>query len=268
MKILVVIPTYNEKDNIEKMINSVLSLSLNGKENNNDRNNINRNKFNGDDNINAINLLIVDDNSPDGTNTIILNLKNKKIDGHYVFAERLFLIKRHAKLGLGTAYVEGFKFAAENNYDYVITMDCDFSHDPGEIKKFIETIENKKCGLVVGSRYKDGIRIINWKMSRLLISYFANIYAKFITGIDVTDLTGGFNAYSAECLNKINFKGIKSKGYAFQIEMKYRIVKQKCVYEEIPIIFYERTFGKSKMSKSIIFEAFFMVLKLRLGIYK
>ena len=112
MKILVVIPTYNEKDNIEKMINSVLSLSLNGKENNNDRNNININKFNGSNNINTINLLIVDDNSPDGTNTIILNLKNKKIDGHYVFAERLFLIKRHAKLGLGTAYVEGFKFAA------------------------------------------------------------------------------------------------------------------------------------------------------------
>lgn len=268
MKILVVIPTYNEKDNIEKMINSVLSLSLNGKENNNDRNNININKFNGGDNINAINLLIVDDNSPDGTNTIILNLKNKKIDGQYVFIDRLFLIKRHAKLGLGTAYVEGFKFAAENNYDYVITMDCDFSHDPEEIKKFIETIENKKCGMVVGSRYKDGIRIINWKMSRLLISYFANIYAKFITGVDIADLTGGFNAYSAECLKQVNLKGIKSKGYAFQIEMKYRIVKQKCAYEEIPIIFYERTFGKSKMSKSIIFEAFFMVLKLRLGIYK
>jgi dolichol-phosphate mannosyltransferase len=268
MKILVVIPTYNEKDNIEKMINSVLSLSLNGKENNNDRNNINRNKFNGGDNINAINLLIVDDNSPDGTNTIILNLKNKKIDGQYVFIDRLFLIKRHAKLGLGTAYVEGFKFAAENNYDYVITMDCDFSHDPEEIKKFIEIIENKKCGMVVGSRYKDGIRIINWKMSRLLISYFANIYAKFITGVDIADLTGGFNAYSAECLKQVNLKGIKSKGYAFQIEMKYRIVKQKCAYEEIPIIFYERTFGKSKMSKSIIFEAFFMVLKLRLGIYR
>ncbi|MHB1679683.1 MAG: polyprenol monophosphomannose synthase [bacterium] len=282
MKILVVIPTYNEKDNIEKMINFVLSLSVNSSNNNCNSyiNNINNNSHNNNNNINnnnnhnndgskdtIINLLIVDDNSPDGTSAIILNLKNKKIDGSCIFAERLFLIKRRAKLGLGTAYVEGFKFAAENNYDYVITMDCDFSHDPEEIKKFIETIKNKKCDMVVGSRYKDGIRIINWKMSRLLISYFANIYAKFITGLDITDLTGGFNAYSAECLKKINLEGIKSKGYAFQIEMKYRIVKQKCVYKEIPIIFYERTFGKSKMSKSIIFEAFFIVLKLRLGMY-
>ncbi len=279
MKILVVIPTYNEKDNIEKMINSVLSLnnygnSVNNSDiNNNDNSYINSINNNNNNDVDSskdtiINLLIVDDNSPDGTNTIILNLKNKKIDGSHSFAERLFLIKRHAKLGLGTAYVEGFKFAAENNYDYVITMDCDFSHDPEEIKKFIETIENKKCGMVVGSRYKDGIRIINWKINRLLISYFANIYAKFVTGTDIADLTGGFNAYSAECLKKVNLEGIKSKGYAFQIEMKYRIVKQKCAYEEIPIIFYERTFGKSKMSKLIIFEAFFMVLKLRLGIYK
>ena len=276
MKILTVIPTYNEKDNIEKMINAVLSLSFKNaaksnfladtsdnymdKDKDNDR-------YSGSDNI-SINLLIIDDNSPDGTAEIILDLKNKKKDGKYVFADRLFLLKRPSKLGLGTAYVQGFKFAADNDYDYVITMDCDFSHDPEEIKKFIETIGNEKCGMVVGSRYKDGIRIINWKMSRLLISYFANIYAKFITGSDITDLTGGFNAYSAECLKKINLKGIKSKGYAFQIEMKYRIIKQKCAYKEIPIIFYERTFGKSKMSKSIIFEAFFTVLKLRLGIYK
>ncbi|RZD16715.1 MAG: polyprenol monophosphomannose synthase [Candidatus Acididesulfobacter guangdongensis] len=277
MKILTVIPTYNEKDNIEKMINAVLSLSFENAAKSNfladsynykDKYDDGDRNGNGDNDNVSINLLIIDDNSPDGTAEIILDLKNKKKDGKYVFADRLFLLKRPSKLGLGTAYVQGFKFAAENNYDYVITMDCDFSHDPEEIKKFIETIENEKCGMVVGSRYKDGIRIINWKMSRLLISYFANIYAKFITGSDITDLTGGFNAYSAECLKKINLKGIKSKGYAFQIEMKYRIIKQKCAYKEIPIIFYERTFGKSKMSKSIIFEAFFTVLKLRLGIYK
>jgi dolichol-phosphate mannosyltransferase len=257
VKILTIIPTYNEKDNIEKMINAVLSLSFK---------NVEKNSF-SNDGI-AINLLIIDDNSPDGTAEIILDLKNKKVDEKYIFSDRLILIKRASKLGLGTAYVEGFKFAVENNYDYVITLDCDFSHDPKEIKKFIKTIGNEKCGMVVGSRYKEGIRIINWKMSRLLISYFANIYAKFITGADITDLTGGFNAYSTECLNKINLKDIKSKGYAFQIEMKYRIIKQKCAYKEIPIIFYERTFGKSKMSKSIIFEAFFTVLKLRLGLYK
>ncbi len=277
MKILVVIPTYNEKDNIEKMINAVLFLSFeNGAKNNFSNDNDNHESGNrsekqlsgvGSDNI-SINLLIIDDNSPDGTAEIILDLKNKKKDGEYIFADRLFLLQRPSKLGLGTAYVQGFEFAAGNNYDYVITMDCDFSHDPEEIKKFVEIIVNEQCGMIVGSRYKDGIRIINWKMSRLLISYFANIYAKFITGSDITDLTGGFNAYRAECLKKINLKGIKSKGYAFQIEMKYRIIKQKCSYKEVPIIFYERTFGKSKMSKSIIFEAFFTVLKLRLGIYK
>ncbi len=264
MKILVAIPTYNEKDNIGRMINSVLSLneSESGKKSNH-----------------SINLLIIDDNSPDGTRQIVKEYQNKygqnkDMQGQSCARDllslnpMLFLIEREKKLGLGTAYVAAFNFAVERGYDYVLTMDCDFSHNPDEIAGFVNLMETEKCGMIAGSRYSGGIRIINWSMKRLLISYFANIYAKLVTGVKISDLTGGFNMYDVNCLKKINLGGISSRGYAFQIEMKYRMVKEAgCGFKEYPIIFYERTMGKSKMSNGIIFEAFFMVIKLRLGLY-
>ncbi|MCL4321903.1 MAG: polyprenol monophosphomannose synthase [Deltaproteobacteria bacterium] len=246
MKILVAIPTYNERENIGRMIESVLNLNENE-------------TVKG---LNAvINLVIIDDNSQDGTQEIV-----KGFIG--IGRGNLFLISREKKLGLGTAYVAAFKFAIDGGFDYVITMDCDFSHNPDEIIGFIELMNAQKCGMIVGSRYIGGIRIINWSMKRLLISYFANIYAKLVTGVKIGDLTGGFNMYDVNCLKKVNLNGISSRGYAFQIEMKYRIKKAGCGLEEYPIIFYERTKGKSKMSNGIIFEAFFAVIRLRLGLYK
>ncbi len=297
MKVLIAIPTYNEKENISRMLNSILNLNINDTIKTKTANNPNTlpslSSY-----INAyINVLIIDDNSPDGTANIVkeyinsrkrlsavtdananLNLKtngsgNKSAnvvsnDGEN-FEERVFIIEREKKLGLGTAYVAAFNFALSNGYDYVITMDCDFSHNPEEIAGFIGLMQSEKCGMIVGSRYSGGVRVIDWSMKRLLISYFANIYAKFITGVKITDLTGGFNMYDVKCLKKINLSGISSRGYAFQIEMKYRMVKEgKCSFKEYPIIFYERTYGKSKMSKGIIFEAFFKVIKLRLGLFK
>lgn len=255
MKILVAIPTYNEKENVAKMIESVLNLNgaASVKESNA-----------------KISLVIIDDNSQDGTREIVNNLLNNNEENGYagIFKDNLYIIERERKLGLGTAYVAAFKFAIERGFDYVITMDCDFSHSPEEIIGFIALMSGKKCGMIVGSRYMGGIRIINWSMKRLLISYFANMYAKFITGVKIDDLTGGFNMYDVNCLKKINLDGIKARGYAFQIEMKCRVKRTGCDFDEYPIIFYERTMGKSKMSNGIIFEAFFAVIRLRLGLYK
>ncbi len=255
MKILVAVPTYNEKDNIGMMIKSVLSL--------------NNNETVKELNI-GISLVIIDDNSQDGTQEIVKGFfasdgKNENAAG---FKDNLFLITRKKKLGLGTAYVSAFRFAIGKGFDYVITMDCDFSHNPDEIIGFISLMNDRKCGMIVGSRYVGGIRIINWSMKRLLMSYFANIYAKLITGVKIDDLTGGFNMYDANCLKRINLDGINSRGYAFQIEMKYRMKRAGCDFKEYPIIFYERTKGKSKMSKGIFFEALFAVIRLRLGLYK
>ena len=254
MKILVAIPTYNEKDNIGRMIESVFSVDVSEafKKSNH-----------------SLNLLIIDDNSPDGTRLIIKEYMDKLNDAGSGGAEKLFLIEREKKLGLGTAYIAAFNFAALKGYDYVLTMDCDFSHNPEEIAGFVNLMSAEKCGMIVGSRYSGGIRIINWSIKRLLISFFANIYAKFVTGVKISDLTGGFNMYDVNCLKKINLNGVSSRGYAFQIEMKYRVIKEAvCSFKEYPIIFYERTMGKSKMSNGIIFEAFFGVIKLRLGLYK
>ncbi|MGC8554890.1 MAG: polyprenol monophosphomannose synthase [Candidatus Acidulodesulfobacterium sp.] len=288
MKVLIAIPTYNEKENISRMINSVLNLNETIKT----ASDINHLPL-------YINVLIIDDNSPDGTAKIVkehmslhkrlsanadttssvtLSVKVKddaNTNANLISSsssnseESVFIIEREKKLGLGTAYVAAFNFALDNGYDYVITMDCDFSHNPEEIAGFISLMLSEKCGMIVGSRYSGGVRVINWSMKRLLISYFANIYAKFITGIKIADLTGGFNMYDVNCLKKINLSGISSRGYAFQIEMKYRMVKEgKCSFKEHPIIFYERTSGRSKMSNGIIFEAFFRVIKLRLGLFK
>lgn len=249
MKILVAIPTYNEKDNIGRMIESVLNLNDNGAIK---------------DLCVQLSLVVIDDGSPDGTRNIVDNF----MQDPFKYKDNLFLINRKEKSGLGTAYVAAFKFAIDRHFDYVITMDCDFSHNPDEIVGFIGLMNDKKCGMIVGSRYIQGIRIINWSMKRLLISYFANIYAKLITGVGIDDLTGGFNMYDVNCLKKVNMGGISARGYAFQIEMKYRVKRTGCDFEEYPIIFYERTKGKSKMSKGIIFEAFFAVIRLRLGLYK
>ena len=282
MRILVSIPTYNEKDNIGRMIDSVLKINYTETVKNCGA---------------SVDILIIDDNSPDGTRQIVKEFIKKQknrdtgngVEGRDCFANArndgkggvegeggdgvgggsLFLIEREKKLGLGTAYTAAFNFAVEKGYDYVLTMDCDFSHNPEEIAGFVSLMETEKCGMIVGSRYSGGIRIINWSMKRLLISYFANIYAKLVTGIKISDLTGGFNMYDVNCLKKINLGGISSRGYAFQIEMKYRVFKEaECSFKEYPIIFYERTMGKSKMSNGIIFEAFFGVIKLRLGFYK
>jgi dolichol-phosphate mannosyltransferase len=230
MKILVIIPTYDELDNLPKLLPEVLSRN--------------------DD----IHILIVDDNSPDGTASFVENEMNKN--------ERLHLIKRLSKQGLGTAYIAGFKFAIQNEFDLIFEMDADFSHDPKEIPRFLEEIND--ADLVIGSRYKNGVNVINWPMRRLLLSWFANLYTRFITGMPVHDATGGFKCFKREVLEAINLDHVKSNGYAFQIEMNYKAWKKEFKIKEIPIIFVDRMKGQSKMSKKIVREAVLMVWKLRL----
>jgi dolichol-phosphate mannosyltransferase len=230
-KILVVIPTFNEAENIQNVIKEVLSLS---------------------NDYYIYNVLVVDDNSPDGTASLVESLNN----------ENIFIIRRKGKLGLGTAYLKGFKFALEKNYDYVFEMDADFSHDPRYLPVFITEIE-KGYDLVVGSRYINGISVVNWPMGRLLLSYFANIYTRIITGLQVKDTTAGFMCYKVTSLSNINLDNIKSNGYSFQIEMKYKFYKKKFNISEIPILFIERRAGVSKMSKRVVYEAMFMVWKLK-----
>ncbi len=228
-KAIVIIPTYNEIANIEKMLETLHRLHP------------------------SLNILIIDDGSPDGTANVIKSFQQKKSNLH--------LLQRSGKLGLGTAYIKGFKWALENGYDAVITMDCDFSHEPEAIPTFLEKLGS--YDLIVGSRYIGGIRIMNWPMKRLLLSYFASIYARTITGIPFSDSTGGFNAYTKKALASLNLDKIFSIGYAFQIEMKYKIWSQGLPCLENPITFYERNEGKSKMSRKIILEAVVNVFRLR-----
>lgn len=230
MKILIIIPTYNELENIRKLIPLILNLRSD------------------------IDILIVDDNSPDNT--------GKYIEEKSKLEPRIKLIKRPQKMGLGTAYIEGFKFAIDHNYHLVMEMDADFSHDPNEINNFIEAI--KDADLVLGSRYINGVRVLNWPMRRLLLSYFASFYTRIITGLPVYDTTGGFKCFRIEVLKAINLDKVKSNGYSFQIEMTYKAFKKNFRIKEIPIIFTDRHLGKSKMSKKIVLEAVFMVWKLRL----
>jgi dolichol-phosphate mannosyltransferase len=227
---LIIIPTYNELDNIQKLIPDVLSRNKN------------------------VDILIVDDNSPDGTGNYVEEL-SKTMQG-------LKLIKRPQKMGLGTAYIDGFKYALANNYGYIFEMDGDYSHDPKEIKNFLKAI--KKFDIVLGSRYISGVNVVNWPMGRLLLSYFANSYTRIITGLPVMDATGGFKCFRKEVLQAINLDNIKSNGYAFQIEMTYKAWKKGFNIGEIPIVFFDRVKGKSKMSKKIVREAITMVWKLRL----
>lgn len=227
---VVIIPTYNEIANIEKMLSSLEGLHP------------------------SLNVLIIDDGSPDGTAEIVKAFQQKK--------KNLYLLQRSGKLGLGTAYIKGFRWAIEKGFEAVITMDCDFSHEPEAIPGFIENLQ--KNDLVVGSRYIGGIRIMNWPMHRLLLSYFASIYARIVTGIPFSDSTGGFNAYSRKALTSLNLDKIFSVGYAFQIELKYKVWSLGLRVIEYPITFYERNEGKSKMSKKIIIEAVINVFRLRL----
>lgn len=227
---LVIIPTYNEILNIKKLIHQIIEF------------------------LPEINILVVDDNSPDGTGHYIKELSEKD--------SRVKLISRPSKLGLGTAYVEGFKFMLKNNYEIAFQMDADFSHDPKELIQMLKEIE--QFDVVIGSRYIKGVNVINWPMKRLLLSYFANKYTKFVTGIPVCDATGGFKCFRREVLQSINLDKIKSNGYSFQIEMNFKAWKKGFRIKEIPIVFYDRTEGASKMSKKIVREAIFMVWKLRL----
>ena len=228
-KSLVVTPTYNEAENAEKFITAVLSQ--------------------GSD----INILIVDDNSPDGTGNIVQSMQATN--------PRIHLIRRAGKMGLGTAYVAGFKFAIANKFDYVFEMDADFSHSPEEIPNFLKEIEH--CDLVIGSRYTNGVRVINWPIRRLILSYGANVYTRIITGMPIKDATGGFKCFRRPVLEAIDLDRIHSNGYAFQIEMNFKAWTKGFKLCEHPIIFMDRLSGVSKMSKKIVYEAVFMVWKLK-----
>lgn len=229
-KTLVITPTYNESENVERLINTVLSQDA------------------------ETEMLIVDDNSPDGTGTIVERMQAGN--------SRIHLIKRSGKMGLGTAYVAGFKYAIEKKFDYVMEMDADFSHDPNEIPNFLRKI--KDFDVVLGSRYIDGVRILNWPIRRLILSYGASLYTRIITGMSIKDTTGGFKCFRRKVLESIDLDAIHSNGYAFQIEMNFKAWKKGFKIVEHPIIFVDRTHGASKMSKNIIYEAVFLVWKLKL----
>ena len=230
MKTLVIIPTYNECENIEKITKEVLQT---------DR---------------SVDVLVVDDNSPDGTAGIVHSIQSNE--------PRVHLLLRKNKQGLGKAYIAGFKYAIEHEYDYIFEMDADFSHDPKAIPKFLEKIQD--CDLVLGSRYLHGVTVINWPLRRLFLSYSANLYSRIVTGMSVKDATGGFKCFRREVLEAIDLDRVKSGGYAFQIEMSFKAWKKGFRIVELPIIFTDRVEGSSKMSKKIIFEAIWMVWKLRL----
>ena len=230
---LVIIPTYNEKENIEAIIRAVFSQKK------------------------AFHILIVDDNSPDGTSEIVTRLISE-------FPGNLFLEKRLEKNGIGTAYIHGFKWAIGNNYEYIIEMDADFSHDPKDLIRLYNACENEGADLSIGSRYSKGVNVVNWPMKRVLLSYFASKYVRFITRIPVHDTTAGFVCYKRKVLETIKLDKIKFVGYAFQIEMKFKAWKHKFNIKEVSVIFTDRTLGESKMNGSIIYEALFGVLKLRL----
>ena len=231
---LIIIPTYNEAENILTVINKIFSI---------------------DDNTS---ILVVDDNSPDGTSNIVKNLIKDNVN-------KLFLITRDKKDGLGSAYKEGFKWALDKGYSYIFEMDADLSHDPNEIKNLKRFLINNECDVVIGSRYLDGVGVVNWPLFRIFLSYFANIYVKLVTSMPVKDSTSGFVGYTNEALSSLNINKIKFNGYAFQIEMKFKLWKKKFKLMEHQIIFVNRKHGKSKMNKSIIFEAIFGVINLKLN---
>jgi len=229
---IVIIPTYNEIENIEAIVTAVFALPT------------------------AFHVLIVDDNSPDGTAQKVIALQKQ-------YAENLFLEVRTKKSGLGTAYVHGFKWALLKEYAFIFEMDADFSHNPADLEKLLIACENG-ADVAIGSRYSNGVNVVNWPLSRVLLSYFASVYVRMITGMKIADATAGFKCYKRSVLEKINLDRIKFVGYAFQIEMKYRAFVHQFVIQEVPIIFTDRTKGQSKMSGGIIREAVVGVIMLRL----
>lgn len=228
-KALVIIPTYNESDNITHIIPEVLKQDE------------------------IIDILIVDDNSPDGTANLVKDMQKEE--------DRIHLIEREGKLGLGSAYIRGFQFALDKGYDYIFEMDADFSHNPQDLTSFLVAI--KQADLVIGSRYCKGINVVNWPFKRLLLSFFAAKYVRLITGMPIHDPTGGFKCFRRRVLEEIDLDKIMADGYSFQIEMNYKAWKKGFKIVEIPIVFVERRSGESKMSKAIVREAIFVVWKLR-----
>lgn len=230
---LVIIPTYNEKENIEKIIRKVFSLE------------------------GLFNILIIDDGSPDGTAQIVKDLQK-------VFAERLFMIERKGKLGLGTAYITGFKWAINEGYEFIFEMDADFSHNPDDLLNLYQACKNG-ADLAIGSRYISGVNVVNWPMGRVLMSYCASMYVRFVTRMKVMDTTAGFKCYRLNVLKSIDLDKIRLKGYGFQIEMKFTTWKLGFKIEEVPIIFTDRKMGSSKMSGGIFNEAMWGVLRMKIG---
>jgi dolichol-phosphate mannosyltransferase len=227
---LVIVPTYDERENITRLIGGILNQDP------------------------RLEILVVDDGSPDGTGEIV-----EAITQH---EPRLHIIKRPRKMGLGTAYIAGFRWALEQSYDFVFEMDADFSHDPAHLPQFLRAVE--EADLVLGSRYRNGkVTVVNWPIQRLLLSYFANVYARVVTGLPVWDATGGFKCFRRRVLEGIDLSGVRSNGYAFQIEMSFRAWRKHFKIVEIPIVFVDRTEGQSKMSRSIVREAVWMVWRLR-----
>ncbi len=229
---IVIIPTYNEKENIEKIIRAVFSLEKN------------------------FDILVIEDNSPDGTAQIVSRLIKE-------FPERLYMIERKGKLGLGTAYITGFKWGLENGYEYIFEMDADFSHNPADLPRLYKACSEEGADLAIGSRYITGVNVVNWPMGRVLMSYYASKYVRFITGIPVHDTTAGFKCYRRKVLETIDLDNIHFKGYAFQIEMKFTTYKFGFKIKEVPVIFINRELGTSKMSGGIFSEALFGVIKLK-----
>ena len=233
LKAVVIIPTYNEIDNISTAIEKVLNLSEN------------------------FDILVVDDNSPDGTAEVVKGFVSK-------YSNRVFLEIKNIKEGLGKAYTLGFSWAMERNYDYIFEMDADLSHDPNDLVRMYIELQSINCDVVIGSRYVNGINVVNWPLSRIILSYFASIYSRIITGLPVKDATSGFVGFKREVLEKMNLNSILFNGYAFQIELKFKAYKNNFKILEIPIIFRDRVHGESKMSGNIIFEAVFGLIKLKI----
>ena len=232
---IVIIPTYRERENIEAIVKSISSLKV------------------------AFDILIIDDNSPDGTGAIVKDLQNSY--------HNLFLIERPGKLGLGTAYIAGFKWALAKNYKYIYEMDADFSHDPQDLLKLYMACSENGTDLAIGSRYISGVNVVNWPLSRVLMSYMASIYVRMITGMKIMDTTAGFKCYRAEVIKNINLDKIKSVGYGFQIEMKFKTWRLGYKIIEVPIIFTDRKLGASKMSGGIFNEALWGVLRMKIRSY-
>lgn len=229
---IVIIPTYNEKENIENIIRAVFGLEK------------------------AFHILVIEDGSPDGTADIVRRLQEE-------FPERLFMVERSGKQGLGTAYICGFKWGLEHGYDYIFEMDADFSHNPNDLPRLYSACADEGFDLAIGSRYVSGVNVVNWPMSRVLMSYYASRYVQFITRIPIRDTTAGFKCYKRRVLETINLDEIRFKGYAFQIEMKYTTWKCGFRIKEVPVVFVNRELGTSKMNSSIFGEAVFGVLRLR-----